>query len=220
MSIAEIKRLIDECNDAHCQDVLQYVRKRADIHQLERKLNCKAEIILEAIDRAADITVRGIRGIITEVAFKQSILDNLGNWSDETTVGEFPYDFILTNNTQEVKIQVKMQRKEKQVVKSTKTGKWVVEVQKTRNGKGKGGEDTRPYRFGEFDILAVSLQPATGEWDRFLYTLDRWLIPRPHDPALIRVMQPVSTIPDADWTDNLETAIDWLFSKRSKTISD
>jgi hypothetical protein len=199
------------------------VRQRVDIHPLEQHLNCKAEIILESIARAADITIRGIRGIITEVAFKQEILSRYTTkWKDVSTVGEHPYDFFLeevTDAKRHVNIQVKMQRKERGVVKINKAGKWVVEVQKTRNGKDKDGEDTRPYRFGEFDILAVSLQPATGDWDKFLYTVGTWLIPRKEDAALIQVLQPVATRPNEDWTDNLETAIEWYFSGKKKTIA-
>lgn len=217
MSLQEIKRLIDQCSDEHCQDVLRYVRQRVNIHPLERQLNCSAEIILESIARAADITIRGIRGIITEVAFKQEILDNLNTWRDITPLGELPYDFLLTDGKRRVSIQVKMQRREKGIVKLTKSGKWVAETQRTRNGI-KGGEKTRPYKFGEFDILAVSLQPATGNWSKFMYTVGSWLIPRPNDDSLVKVMQPVSMTPDDDWTDNLETCIGWHVSGSKKTI--
>lgn len=218
MSIKEIKRLIDKCNDEQCKDILHYVRQRIDIHPLEKRLNCSAEIILESISRAADITVRGIRGIITEVVFKQKIIDELTTWRDITPTGELPYDFLLTDGAHQVNIQVKMQRKQNQVP-LVKKGKWMAETQRTRNGI-KGGEKTRPYRFGEFDILAVSLQPSTGDWHRFLYTVGSWLIPRTKEAALIRVMQPVSMIPDDDWTDNLETCIGWYFSGRRKTIKE
>ena len=216
MSLHEIKRLIDACSDEQCLDVLHYIRQRVNIHSLERQLNCSAEIILESIARAADITLRGIRGIITEVAFKKEVLDNLTRWLDITPVGELPYDFLLADGEREVNIQVKMQRKEKQVP-LVKKGMWQAETQRTRNGL-KDGEKTRPYRFGEFDILAVSLQPSTGEWSSFRYTVGNWLIPRPNDITLVRVMQPVSMTPDDDWTDDLETCIDWYFSGRQKTI--
>jgi hypothetical protein len=220
MSLQEIKRLIDDCNDAQCQDLLQYVRQRVDIHPLERQLNCKAEIILESIARAADITVRGIRGIITEVAFKKEVLSHLTTWKDEEAVGELPYDFLLTNGERQVTIQVKMQRSEKgsPIVKN---GQWFVETQRTRNGTDKDAKATRPYRFGQFDILAVSLQPTHKSWDKFMYTLDRWLLPRKDDASLLKVMQPVSTVRDEYWTDNLEECIDWFFNQTGKkTIPD
>jgi hypothetical protein len=218
MNLQEIKRLIDECSEEQCRDVLQYIRQRLDIHPLERQLNCSAEIILESIARAADITIRGIRGIITEVAFKHEIVDQLGGWRDITPIGELPYDFLLTDGTRQVNIQVKMQRKQKQVP-LVRRGQWRVETQRTRSGT-KGGEQTRPYRFGKFDILAVSLQPSTGNWNRFMYTVGTWLIPRTTDAGLIRVMQPVSMTPDDDWTDNLEACIGWHFSGRTRTIKE
>ena len=111
MNLQEIKRLIDECSEEQCRDVLQYIRRRVDIHPLEKQLNCSAEIILESIARAADITVRGIRGIIMEVAFKREIVDKLTAWTDITPMGELPYDFLLTDGSRRVNIQVKMQRK-------------------------------------------------------------------------------------------------------------
>ncbi len=218
MNLQEIKRLIDECSEEQCKDVLLYIRQRVDIHPLEKRLNCSAEIILESIARAADITLRGIRGIITEVAFKHGILDKLTTWRDITPVGELPYDFLLTDGSRRVNIQVKMQRKEKQVP-FLKKGKWIVETQRTRTGM-KGGKLTRPYKFGEFDILAVSLQPSTNSWNDFMYTVGSWLIPRPTDSGLVRVLQPVSMTPDEDWTDDLETCIDWHFSGSRKTIKE
>lgn len=215
VSLQEIKRLIDKCSDEHCQDLLHYVRQRVDIHPLEKQLNCKAEIILESIARAADITVRGIRGIITEVAFKQEVLAHLTAWKDEEAVGELPYDFLLTKDNRQVNIQVKMQRSEKGVP-IVKNGQWYVETQRTRNGKDKEDKATRPYRFGQFDILAVSLQPTYKSWDKFMYTLGSWLLPRKDDANLLKVMQPVSMTRDEYWTDNLEECIEWFFNQGAK----
>lgn len=215
VKLQEIKRLIDKCDEEHCQDLLQYVRRRVDIHPLEKQLNCKAEIILESIARAADITVRGIRGIITEVAFKQEVLVHLTTWRDEEAVGELPYDFLLTNGDRQVNIQVKMQRSEKGAP-IVKNGQWFVETQRTRNGTDKEAKATRPYRFGQFDILAVSLQPTNKSWDKFMYTLGSWLLPRKDDDNLLKVMQPVSMTRDEYWTDNLEECIEWFFDQSDK----
>jgi len=109
-------------------------------------------------------------------------------------------------------------------------GMYVVEKQRTRGGKrlrqgdnNDGGEvavqeDTRPYRFGDFDILAVSMHPSTNVWTDFLYTVAAWLLPRPKEPQLLRVFQPVPPQPNDDWTDDLLEAIAWLRSGRSKKI--
>jgi hypothetical protein len=94
---------------------------------------------------------------------------------------------------------------------------YVVEVQKTRSGN-REGEATRPYRFGDFDILAVNLHPATGDWKRFAFTVGSWLLPRAPDQNLIDIMQPVTATPDDYWTDDLNRCIDWLLSDARRRL--
>jgi hypothetical protein len=89
----------------------------------------------------------------------------------------------------------------------------VVETQKTRAGRQRNtGGSTRPYRFGEFDLLAVAMQPSTGRWDSFMYTVADWLIPSRADPAEILNFQPVAAVVNEDWTDNFREVI----SRRSR----
>jgi hypothetical protein len=95
---------------------------------------------------------------------------------------------------------------------------FVVETQKTRGGTKKG-QATRPYRFGEFDVLAVSMAPSTGRWDLFLCTVAAWLLPDPTDKRLICKLQPVPPAPTADWTDDVATCIAWFRSGEKRTIS-
>jgi hypothetical protein len=112
---------------------------------------------------------------------------------------------------------------------------YVVEVQKTRTGRKtvdaklpdsdlkikieqKVTTDTRPYRFGQFDILAVSMHPSTNDWQSFRYTLGDWLLPRSEDPSKIAVLQPVSSLPNDVWTDRLETCIEWLASGKKMRV--
>ena len=92
-----------------------------------------------------------------------------------------------------------------------------VEVQKTRSGEA-GGVATRPYHFGDFDILAVSLQPSTGDWNRFVFTPASWLLKRKADPDLIEIFQPVSLTPDSYWTDNVNTCIEWNRKKELRKL--
>jgi hypothetical protein len=94
---------------------------------------------------------------------------------------------------------------------------YVVEVQKTRSGE-KDGEKTRPYRFGDFDILAVNLHPATGSWERFAFTVGSWLLPRAKEPRLIEIFQPVPTTPDEFWTDDLGRCIEWFLAGTQKRL--
>jgi hypothetical protein len=217
--------MINNCSDDQCDELLQYIRARVNIHPLEAKLGCKAEIILEAISRASDFTLRGIRGIIAEAAFKKDVLENLVGWEDVSSEGDHPYDFIIHDHIGSIRIQVKMQRQKNQRPMTAKEGyrifsveKWVVETQKTRGGK-KNGIDTRPYRFDEFDILAVSVHPSTGKWNAFMYVPTKWLLPRGDNPDLIMKFQPVSKISDKDWTENIVTGIKRFRSNKQKTIS-
>jgi hypothetical protein len=96
---------------------------------------------------------------------------------------------------------------------------FAVQTQRTRGGKDhRTGEDTRPYCFGEFDILAVATEPSTQRWDTFLFTVSRWLIPRPTNSQLLLKFQPVPVSPNDDWTDSFEVCVDWFRSSIKKTI--
>lgn len=96
---------------------------------------------------------------------------------------------------------------------------YIVETQKTRGGKKKKtGTATRPYRFGEFDLLAVAMYPSTSQWDTFMYTVADWLIPDPLDQTLIFKYQPVASTANEDWTDSFQTGVKWLRSGAKKTI--
>ena len=96
---------------------------------------------------------------------------------------------------------------------------YVVETQKTRRGTArKTGSATRPYRFGEFDLLAVSMYPSTKRWDTFMYTVADWLLPGRTDPREILKFQPVASTPNDDWTNSFHTAVRWLRSGAKKTI--
>jgi hypothetical protein len=215
----EVIQFLGGCSPEERLEVFRYLRKSIPIHVIEAKLNTTAEIILEAIDRSSDITLRGVRGIITEVAFLVDVLTKLEGWKVMEIAGEAPYDFLIEDVVGPVNIQVKMQRKQtgKPLIRKDK---FVVEVQRTRTGEDPvTGQPTRPYRFGQFDILAVSMQPSSNKWNSFMYTVGAWLLPRNNTPELIEVMQPIPKEANADWTDDLDTAIEWFRSGTKKTIS-
>jgi hypothetical protein len=215
-------RLIDQANEDEQRIILAYLRERGPLHPLEVGWNTTAEEILTAIARSSDLTLRGIRGILAEAIFEKRILPVLQErgWKTITVAGDQPYDFVLDCGGKQVKIQVKLQRREvgkpkefaaavrSALVSPPDGALYVVEVQKTRTGT-RDGEDTRPYHFGDFDILAVNLHPVTGNWSRFMYTVGDWLFPRKQD-SLIQIMQPVPIVPDEYWTDDLETCISWF----------
>jgi hypothetical protein len=80
------------------------------------------------------------------------------------------------------------------------------------------GEATRPYRFGEFDILAVALHPSTNDWANFRYTLSKWLVPDAKNNTLVYKYQAVPKAPNANWTDNLLECIEWFRNGRPRDM--
>jgi hypothetical protein len=221
-TIQEIRRILIEASKEERLRIFQQLRGEFPIHSLEKEWNASAELILEAISRASDLTKRGIRGVIAEAAFDQYVVQHLRDrdWKSETPAGDHPFDFLLVDTVGPVKVQVKMQRLEKKVPKLwTPTSPFfVVETQKTRSGTDNSGKSTRPYRFGEFDVLAVSMHPSCNDWSRFRFTVASWLWARPEDERLIRVYQPVSDTANADWCDDLQTAVAWFREQIKKTI--
>lgn len=207
-------------------EVFQRLRTEFPIHPLEAKLGAPAEVILEAIDRAGPLTLRGIRGVLAESAFEINVVRKLVGWRSLSTPNDPPYDYLLDDGRGAIKVQVKLQRKKadqpmmaNQGYRTLSSSMYVVETQRTRGGKDlKTGADTRPYRFGEFDILAVATEPSTKRWDTFIYTVARWLIPRPDQTHLLLKFQPVSPTPNDDWTDSLERCVEWFRSGLEKTI--
>lgn len=205
MSLERIRLLLAACSDEERSQVFAELRATIQIHPFEARMNAKAEVILEALNRSGDLTLRGIRGIIGEATFVREIVPLLSGWEDVTPPGDLPYDAALKDKTATVKVQVKMQRREKGIA-WIRNGCAVVEVQRTRGGK-RDGEDTRPYRFGEFDILAVCMEPSHGRWNSFHYIPERWLICRAENKALIKIMQPVSLASDEIWTNDFNEAV-------------
>jgi hypothetical protein len=226
----EVCALIERANEAERRVILAYLRERLHLHPLEKEWSTTAELILTAIARSADITLRGVRGILAEAIFEEYLLPDIAahDWKIAKIVGEQAYDFLIERGTRQVKIQVKLQRRDKgepkeygskarKALKCPEDALYVVEVQKTRGGE-KNGEATRPYRFGDFDILAVNLHPATGDWKRFMFTVGNWLLPRKAEPRLIEIMQPVPLVPDEFWTDDLSSCITWFLEGRPRRL--
>lgn len=221
-----MKHLLEQCTAAQRKRIFDLLRVEFPIHALETKWNIPAELILEAIDRSSDLIKRGVRGVIAEVAFKVHVVEKLKGWESQELAGNVPYDFVLQDKLGKVRVQVKMQRLKDQAPTMANQGyrrlpvdMYVVETQRTRGGKDpKTGEDTRPYRFGEFDVLAVSMHPSTHDWSSFMYTVANWLLPRLENQRLLLKFQPVSRTSNDVWTDNLKTCIGWFRARRRKKI--
>lgn len=238
----EIARLISRCS----LDEQKALKQRLSAlvpHPLEKEWDIDAETILSAIRRSSDLTKRGVRGIIAEAVFENSILPPLADsgWEARIITGNLSYDAHVQKGEISARIQIKLQRLEKGVPKLyypkhyEKGSLYVVEVQKTRSGEKTTkqvlqGTDatldaadtvtvqTRPYHFKDFDILAVNMHPSSGNWKDFRYTVASWLLPRSRDKGLIEIFQPVASTPNNVWTDNLSTCLDWFETGDKRTI--
>lgn len=241
-ALEQVRALLPSLSDEEGRSILEEVRRRWP-HPLEKKWSISADSILSAIDRGSDLTKRGVRGVIAEAVFHDKVLTSSlsDGWEREEISPDLAYDALARRGDRRARIQVKLQRLEKGQPKNfhPKTyGKvfHVVEVQKTRTGTrrigkkktGNVGTDvaevvqeaqaTRPYSFDDFDILAVNLQPSTGDWTSFRYTLSKFLLAREKDPKLIEIMQPVS-VEDSDvWTSDLNECLEWFVKGEKRQI--
>ena len=233
-SLEAISKLIDECSEEDRKALKVHLRRLIP-HPLEREWEIDADTILSAISRSSDLTKRGVRGIIAEAVFVDEVCPTVSGsgWQCVDINGDHPYDALLQKGERTARIQVKLQRLEEGVPKlyypkHYENGSlFVVEVQKTRTGvrtakktlPGTGTTitatesvtvKTRPYSFGDFDVLAVNMHPSSGSWKNFRYTVASWLLPRPADETLIEIFQPVAATPNDVWTDDLATCLKWL----------
>lgn len=184
-----VKKLIESLSSSELKSIAAYLRSKIPRHALEEKWSITYELILDAIFRSQDITQRGIRGVIAEAVFEAQVLPSLEGWRPVPLLGDLPYDFAISRelDKRQARIQVKLQRTERGkplMRRPYGPDMFIVEVQKTRSGTKRktkqaisaetapvASEQTRPYQFGDFDILAVNMQPSTGEWTKFMYTV-------------------------------------------------
>lgn len=217
-----IKALIGGLTLDERQAFFAWFRAQMPLHPLEARWGVSADVVLNAIERSADLTQRGIRGVIAEAIFEAVVIPTVRQWKSEPVAGE-AYDFLLTSGPNQARVQVKLQRLERQKPKFAgrpyPPGMYVVEVQRTRGGVDrKTGKATRPYAFGEFDVLAVNLHPSSGKWENFLFTAAAWLVPRRDNKRLMAIMQPVPPIPNQHWTSDLNECLEWHRSARRGRI--
>lgn len=213
-----IRQLLGQCSPEDEAVLFREMRGRHLIHEFERVIGAPAEMILEAVHRAPELTRRMLRGVIADAAFRTFVVPLVAphGWRDVTPQGNFAYDYKLDDGAGPVTVQVKLQRSQRgaPVVKDGKRygfdGEvFMTETQKTRTGTDGEDNRTRPYRYGEFDILAVSMQPSTGKWDCYMYTLGRWLLPG-KTAGEMATLQPVAKAPGSWWTDDFRTAAQWF----------
>ena len=217
-ALGAIRELLGKCTPEERRVIFQELRKLHSIHEFEQVIGAPAEMILEAVHRAPELTRRMLRGVIADAAFRTFTVPAIQphGWSDVTPKGNFAFDYRLDDGSGPITVQVKLQRSERgaPVVKSGERFSFgaevfITETQKTRTGTDGADNQTRPYRYGEFDVLAVSMQPSTGQWDRFMYTLGRWLLPGKKSGEMA-TLQPVAKAPNEFWTDDFTVATTWF----------
>ena len=243
-SLETISRLIEECTNEDRRALKRYLGRLCP-HPLELDWGIDADTILSAIRRSSDLTKRGVRGIIAEAVFVNEVVPaaSESGWHASDIEADAPFDALLHKGKLAARIQVKLQRLEAGVPKlyypkHYELGSlYVVEVQKTRSGEralrptivpvspenttsARAKVKTRPYTFGDFDILAVNMHPSSGNWNDFRYTVASWLLPRPANENLIEIFQPVAAIPNEAWTDDLATCLKWYEGAKHLRVLD
>ena len=221
MSLESIRQVLDRMTREDLQNLLVLLRGEYEltIHPMEREWGTTAEAILEAIYSAPDLTQRGVRGILAEATFRTTVVPTqLREWTSIPLVGDLSYDLLLrSTGGVSIKVQVKNQRREagrpkidRKLTLDIGSSVYVVETQRTRNGRKSASGDvtqaTRPYHFGEFDVLAVCMHASTSIWSDFIYCPTLSLPARNNDPSLLKVMQPIFPDGMRGWTRDFDIA--------------
>lgn len=229
--MSDLEHLINLLQRSSAEDrlkVFNVLRREFPIHQLEADFNVNAERILEAVSRADDLSKRGIRGLIAEATFVLDLAPRLAGLEMVRIQEGQAYDCLLRDELGDVRVQIKMQRKERQQPKLAFRMRqfsrlpedfFVVETQRTRGGTSADGSKTRPYRYGEFDVLGVCLQPSSNNWHDFVFTLSDWLLPHKTEQGCLATYQPVCPYDNEDWTKDFLKCLEWFRRKRNKRIS-
>lgn len=222
-ALKAVRELLALCTHDEREVIFKELRAAHSIHPYEAAVGAPAEMILEAVHRAPELTRRMLRGVIADAAFRTFVVAALATrgWRDVTPEGNFAYDYRLDDGDGPITVQVKLQRSERgaPVLRDGRRygfegAVFMTETQKTRTGTDGEENRTRPYRYGEFDVLAVSMQPSSGRWDSYMYTLGRWLLPG-KTAGEMATLQPVTKTSGELWTDDFEVAARWFREDRS-----
>ncbi len=114
-ALVAIRELIAQCTPEELAALFRELRARHLIHEFEEVIGAPAEMILEALDRAPELTRRMLRGVIADAAFRQFVVVPLAvaGWHDVTPVGNFAFDYQVDDGQGAMTVQVKLQRSER-----------------------------------------------------------------------------------------------------------
>lgn len=160
-------------------------------HVLEKQFALTSEQILDIIGGRNRLSV-AVRGGVAEYHLEQQLTGTLGIASVRRLDVDAMHDFDVTlDDGTFLRVECKNASP-----KTSATGAFKVEVQKTRASKGDPA--SRFYRADGFDVVAACLFSPTGRWEfRFGRTAD---MPRHKDFS--DRLAPIQTITD-DWADSL-----------------
>ena len=113
--LVAIRELLAQCSVGEQATLFRELRARHLIHEFEEIIGAPAEMILDAVHRAPELTRRMLRGVIADAAFRQFAVLPLAEagWRDVTPAGNFAYDYVLDDDAGAVTVQVKLQRSER-----------------------------------------------------------------------------------------------------------
>lgn len=170
-------------------------------HPLELKYGLTAQELLDAIDRRFRLKV-ALEGAVAEVHLERKLkVASREGWLAGYELHDLDgmHDFTLTTlKKTPIRIEVKTVRNGE---------KLQVELQKTRAAKG--DPSSRYYSSDHFDMVAVCMGRATGDWCQFLYGLVRGLPLHKSHPGKLQVMHILPKEPSAVsiWFGKLQDAI-------------
>ena len=100
-NLAAIRALLAQCSPEEQATLFRELRTRHRIHEFEEVIGASAEMILEAVHRAPELTRRMLRGVIADAAFRLLVVPQLAKsgWRDMTPIGNFAYDYMLDDGT-------------------------------------------------------------------------------------------------------------------------
>lgn len=172
-------------------------------HALEIQYGLTAQELLDAIDRRFRLKV-ALEGAVAEVHFERKLkIASKEGWltSYEGHDRDGMHDFtMVTLNGKQIRVEVKTIR--------NGAGRPRVELQKTRAAKG--DPSSRYYDVIHFDLVAVCMGRATGDWSEFRYSLVGTLPKHRDYPGKLQVMHrlPQGTEDSSVWFQKLQSAIE------------
>ncbi len=75
--LAAIRELLKQCSSDEREKLFRELRNQHSIHEFEGVIGAPAEMILEAVHRAPELTRRMLRGVIADAAFRTNVVNSL-----------------------------------------------------------------------------------------------------------------------------------------------